>query len=305
MSNTGEAGDALVRLRLTHVPADDALRALLMGTGLGARQTGPVVTAAPVSGLARPAVLTGLGTPSGKTISLVGKKRVDTALERIGQAAGWSLQLDTEDAGDDLLVLDLRAVPVEQALAAVLAGTPLRATHDQPPADVSASDCTDGSCGATVETTTAPPQPWTPRCSRASTPRWARSSAASSTTPPSMRRSARWPTPPASRLGLAPVAARQRHRPLPRRRGRGCPPGHPQPERAATRRGTVITIERPTASTGGREHVNVNAIVQRVEHAVQRAMDRQASRAEHDAGGRSTPRPTRPRTPATTRSTVT
>ncbi len=54
---------------------------------------------------------------------------VDKALRKIADAAGWSVVANTGRAGDRLLVLDLRNVPVEVALVAVLEGTPLAATR--------------------------------------------------------------------------------------------------------------------------------------------------------------------------------
>ena len=54
---------------------------------------------------------------------------VDKALRKIADAAGWSMVANTGRAGDRMLVLDLRDVPVEDALVAVLEGTPLAATR--------------------------------------------------------------------------------------------------------------------------------------------------------------------------------
>ena len=58
-----------------------------------------------------------------------GKISVDKALRKIADSAGWSMVANTGRAGDRLLVLDLRDVPVEDALVAVLEGTPLSATR--------------------------------------------------------------------------------------------------------------------------------------------------------------------------------
>ena len=52
---------------------------------------------------------------------------MDKALRKIADTAGWSMVANTGRAGDRLLVLDLRDVPVEDALVAVLEGTPLSA----------------------------------------------------------------------------------------------------------------------------------------------------------------------------------
>jgi hypothetical protein len=68
--------------------------------------------------------------PSDAKVTLSdGKMSVDKALRKIADAAGWSLVANTGRAGDRLLVLDLRNVPVEVALVAVLEGTPLAATR--------------------------------------------------------------------------------------------------------------------------------------------------------------------------------
>jgi hypothetical protein len=67
--------------------------------------------------------------PSGKTVSLSDKLTVDKALRRVADAAGWSLVANTGRAGDRVLVLDMREVPVEEALRAVLEGTPLAASR--------------------------------------------------------------------------------------------------------------------------------------------------------------------------------
>ena len=58
-----------------------------------------------------------------------GKISVDRALRKIADAAGWSLVANTGGAGDRVLVLDLRDIPAEDALVAVLEGTPLAATR--------------------------------------------------------------------------------------------------------------------------------------------------------------------------------
>lgn len=67
--------------------------------------------------------------PSGKRVTLAEKMDVDEALEQIAAAAGWNLVANTGAAGDRTLVLSMRQVPVEEALEAVLAGSPLAATR--------------------------------------------------------------------------------------------------------------------------------------------------------------------------------
>lgn len=68
-------------------------------------------------------------TTSAKVSLRDGKFTVDKALRRIADAAGWSLVANTGRAGDRTLVIDLRDVPVEDALVAVLEGTTLAATR--------------------------------------------------------------------------------------------------------------------------------------------------------------------------------
>ncbi|HEU4382470.1 MAG TPA: STN domain-containing protein [Anaeromyxobacteraceae bacterium] len=67
--------------------------------------------------------------PSGKRVTLKHKMSVDDALDRIADAAGWNLVANTGRSGDRVLVLTVRDVPVEEALQAVLAGSPLAATR--------------------------------------------------------------------------------------------------------------------------------------------------------------------------------
>ncbi len=68
--------------------------------------------------------------PSGARVSLNDAKlTVDKALRKIADAAGWSLVANTGRAGDRMLVVTLRDVPVEDALDAVLEGSSLAATR--------------------------------------------------------------------------------------------------------------------------------------------------------------------------------
>ncbi len=69
------------------------------------------------------------GQPSGKRVTLDDKMTVDEALEQIADAARWNLVANTGAAGDRVLILSLRNAPVEEALEAVLEGTPLAATR--------------------------------------------------------------------------------------------------------------------------------------------------------------------------------
>ena len=67
--------------------------------------------------------------PSGKTVSLSGKVRVEDALQKIADAAGWSLVANTGGAGRDRLLLNLKDAPVETALEALLEGSGLSAVR--------------------------------------------------------------------------------------------------------------------------------------------------------------------------------
>jgi hypothetical protein len=67
--------------------------------------------------------------PSGKRVSLSDRSRIDRALRKISDAAGWSLVANTGRSGERTVVLNLKDVPVEEALRAVLEGTALAATR--------------------------------------------------------------------------------------------------------------------------------------------------------------------------------
>ena len=67
--------------------------------------------------------------PSGKRVTLERKTSIDGALERIAGAAGWNLVANTGAVGDRMLVVTVKEAPVEEALDAVLEGTPLVATR--------------------------------------------------------------------------------------------------------------------------------------------------------------------------------
>ncbi|WP_242344027.1 STN domain-containing protein, partial [Anaeromyxobacter terrae] len=67
--------------------------------------------------------------PSGKHVTLSDTVSLDDALEKIADAAGWNLVLNTGRTGNIQLVLKLRDVPVEDALRAALSGTQLEASR--------------------------------------------------------------------------------------------------------------------------------------------------------------------------------
>ncbi len=111
------------------------LSSLLVALALAAPPALPVPPAPPSSRAGHPAPATRLqgewpDKASGARVSLSDSKMtVDKALRKIADAAGWSLVANTGRAGDRMLVITLRDVPVEDALVAVLEGTPLAATR--------------------------------------------------------------------------------------------------------------------------------------------------------------------------------
>jgi hypothetical protein len=60
------------------------------------------------------------GKPSGRRVSLSSSLSVNEALERIADAAGWSLIIEARPRGEKELELRLKSVPVEDAFRAVL-----------------------------------------------------------------------------------------------------------------------------------------------------------------------------------------
>lgn len=95
----------------------------------------PVAPVGPVAPVAPAALLDSHrqgdwpATPSGKRVTLDRKMSIDGALERIAGAAGWNLVANTGAVGDRMLVVTMKDAPVEEALEAVLEGTPLVATR--------------------------------------------------------------------------------------------------------------------------------------------------------------------------------
>lgn len=69
------------------------------------------------------------GAPSGKRITIEDTASIDDALEKIADAAGWNVVLNTGRTGNRLLVMKLRQVAVEDALRFALSGTRLVATR--------------------------------------------------------------------------------------------------------------------------------------------------------------------------------
>ena len=81
---------------------------------------------------------------SGKRISLVGKVRVDEALEKVADAGGFSLVADTGQVGEERVLLHLKSVPVETALEALLEAGGLTAVRRGDTVHVAPAAATSG-----------------------------------------------------------------------------------------------------------------------------------------------------------------
>lgn len=120
-TNTGRLGDRMLMLRLQDVPVEEALRAVLSGSGLVATRRGTIVAVAP--GLApaappRPA-FAGFDKPSGRNFS-GDFQDVDgrDALLEIGRKAGLSITLPPGRHGK--VTAHFKDAPVEDVLKVVL-----------------------------------------------------------------------------------------------------------------------------------------------------------------------------------------
>ncbi|HTT70373.1 MAG TPA: hypothetical protein VMG32_04050 [Anaeromyxobacteraceae bacterium] len=81
---------------------------------------------------------------SGKTVTLVENPTLDDALRKIAEAAGWNLVANTGRLGEEEIVVTLRGAPVEEALEAVLSGTPLVATRHGNTVTIAPGEATAG-----------------------------------------------------------------------------------------------------------------------------------------------------------------
>jgi hypothetical protein len=123
-TNTGRLGDRMLLLRLSDVPVEEALRAVLAGSGLVATRRGTIVAVAPGLGAASPArstvpVLTGFDKPSGRDFT-GDFEDVDgrNALLEVGRKTGLSITLPPGTLGK--VTAHFKAVPVEEVLRAIL-----------------------------------------------------------------------------------------------------------------------------------------------------------------------------------------
>jgi hypothetical protein len=120
-TNTGRLGDRMLMLRLKDVPVEEALRAVLSGSGLVATRRGTIVAVAPGLGPAVPdaPVLVGFDKPSGRTFSgdFEDEDGRDALLE-IGRQTGLSITLPPGSHGK--VTAHFKDAPVEEVLRAVL-----------------------------------------------------------------------------------------------------------------------------------------------------------------------------------------
>jgi len=120
--NTGLAGSRTLTLKLRDVPAEDALRATLTGSGLVATRSADTVvvaegaTATPSS----PSPLSGFEVPTGRRFTgEFEDEEVGDALKQIASSAGLSIVLPPGTLSGTVTAT-FRDVPVEDALRAVL-----------------------------------------------------------------------------------------------------------------------------------------------------------------------------------------
>jgi hypothetical protein len=123
-TNTGRLGDRMLLLRLKDVPVEEALRAVLSGSGLVATRRGTIVAVAPGLGPVKPAqpprpLLTGFDKPTGKTFTgdfddIDGRD----ALLEIGRKTGLSISLPPGIHGK--VTATFKDAPVEDVLRAIL-----------------------------------------------------------------------------------------------------------------------------------------------------------------------------------------
>lgn len=132
-TNTGRLGDRMLMLRLKDVPVEEALRAVLSGSGLVATRRGTVVAvapgivAAPAPRAARP-VLTGFDKPSGRNFTgdFEDEDARDALLE-VGRKTGLSITLPPGIHGK--VTAHFKDAPVEDVLRAILTPAGLSAAR--------------------------------------------------------------------------------------------------------------------------------------------------------------------------------
>jgi hypothetical protein len=127
-TNTGRLGDRMLVLHLKDVPVEEALRAVLSGSGLIATRRGTIVAVAPGLSPATPSrpVLTGFDKPSGRkfTGDFEDEDGRDALLE-IGRQSGLSITLPPGMHGK--VTAHFKDTPVEEVLLAVLSQAGLSA----------------------------------------------------------------------------------------------------------------------------------------------------------------------------------
>jgi hypothetical protein len=120
--NTGSSGGRTLTLKLRDVPAEDAMRAALTGSGLVATRAGSTVVVAEASEAtpASRAVLSGFDPPTGRRFTgELDEQDVGEALKQIASSAGLSIVLPPGRITGSVTG-SFKDVPVEDALRAVL-----------------------------------------------------------------------------------------------------------------------------------------------------------------------------------------
>jgi hypothetical protein len=123
-TNTGRLGDRMLLLRLKDVPVEEALRAVLAGSGLVATRRGTIVAVAPGLGPVKPPqpprpLLTGFDKPTGRLFTgdfddIDGRD----ALLEVGRKTGLSISLPPGTHGK--VTATFKDAPVEDVLRAIL-----------------------------------------------------------------------------------------------------------------------------------------------------------------------------------------
>ncbi|MBS2031677.1 MAG: PEGA domain-containing protein [Deltaproteobacteria bacterium] len=134
--NTGRAGDEPVLATLSDVPAEEALIGVLGGSPFVAHRLGSLITVARPG----PEHPVNLGPPSGKRVDYDDQTSLDDALQHVGEEAGWNVVLHTGRAGDATVRVRMEKIPVEQAFAGLVWGTPLSVQRHGAIVTVSSSD---------------------------------------------------------------------------------------------------------------------------------------------------------------------
>lgn len=122
VTNTGAIGDRRLVVRMKHVPVEEALEAVLTGSGLAATRKGDTVTISPMHSAPRTQIrptLTGFDKPSGKKVDADFKDTpADAALRQLAEKGGFSISVPSW--AKTPINAHFQQAPVEDALKVVL-----------------------------------------------------------------------------------------------------------------------------------------------------------------------------------------